>query len=83
MCLLFDIVAPKEQTSYIPKKRRNRKNGLSTVLFETLDQGATTIMEHINNMKVRRRSRPPKLRYTGHHPKRKKGKISTAPPLQV
>ena len=74
MCLMFDIVAPKEQPAYVPKKRRRRKNGLSTVLFNALDQGATTIMERINNMKVRRRAQPQKLRYSGHRPKRKKGK---------
>ena len=74
MCLIFDIVAPKEQAAYVPKKRRKCKNGLSTVLFNALDQGATTIMERINNLKVWRRSYPPKLRYSGHRPKCKKGK---------
>ena len=37
-------------------------------------------MGRINNMKVRHRYHPPKLRYSGHQPKRKKGKhvLSTA-----
>ena len=74
MCLIFDIVAPKEQAAYVPKNRRKCKNGLSTVLFNALDQGATTIMERIANLKVRHRSHPPKLHYSGHRPKRKKGK---------
>ena len=74
MCLMLDIVAPKEQPAYVPKKRRKRQNGLSTILFNALDQGTMTIMERINNMKVRRRSHPPKLRYSGHRPKDKKGK---------
>ena len=74
MCLMFDIVAPKEVPAYVPKKRCKRKDGLATVLFNALDQEATTIMGHINNMKVRCRYHPPKLRYSGHRPKRKKGK---------
>ena len=74
VCRMFDIVAPKEQPAYVPKKRHKRKNCLSTVLFNALDQGATTIMECINNMKVRRRSHPHKLHYSGHRPKCKKGK---------
>ena len=74
MCLMFDIVAPKEQPAYVPKKRCKRKNGLATVLFNALDQGAMTIMGPINNMKVRRRYHPPKLCYSGHRPKCKKGK---------
>ena len=74
MCLMFDIVAPKEQPAYVPKKRRKRKTGLATVLFNALDQGAMTILGRINNMKVRHMYHPPKLRYSGHRPKRKKGK---------
>ena len=73
MCLVFDIVAPKDQPTYVPKKRRKRRNILSTVLFNALDQGATIITERINNMKVKRRSHPLKLRYSGYRPKRKKG----------
>ena len=43
-------------------------------MFNVLDQGTTIIMERINNMKVRQRHRPLKLRYSGYRPKRKKGK---------
>ena len=74
MCLMFDIVAPKELPAYIPKKSRKCKYGITTVLFNAFDQGATTIMGRINNMKVRHRYHPPKLRYSGHRPKHKKGK---------
>ena len=74
MCPMFDSVAPKEQPAYVPKKRRKRKSCLSIVLFDTFEKCATTITECINNMKVRRRSHPPKLRYSRHRPKCKKGK---------
>ena len=77
---MFDIVASKELRAHVPKKRRKCKNGLTNALFNALDQGATTIMGRINNMKARHRYHPPKLRYSGHQPKRKKGKhvLSTA-----
>ena len=38
-------------------------------------------MERINNMKVKRRARPPQLRYSGYSPKRKKGKYALHTPL--
>ena len=74
MCLMFDIVAPKEQPNYVPKKRRKQRNAFSTVLCNVLDQGTTIIVERINNMKVWWRFRPLKLRYSGYRPKCKKGK---------
>ena len=73
MCLMFDIMALKDQPTNVPKKRGKCRNVLSTVLFNALDQGATIIMEHINNMKVKRRSHQLKLHYSGYRPKRKKG----------
>ena len=74
ICLMFDCVASKEQPAYVPKESRRRKSCLSIVLFDALEQCATTIAERINNKKVRRRSHPTKLHYSGHRPKRKKGK---------
>ena len=81
MCLMFDIVAPKDQPHYVPEKRRKRRIVLYTVLFKALEQGATIIMERINNMKIKRSSRPLKLRYSGCRPKRKKGKHILRAPL--
>ena len=58
-----------------PRKKHRSKSCLPIILFEALDQQcAMTITEHINNMKVRRRSHPPKFRYSGDRPKRKKGR---------
>ena len=74
MCLMFDGVAPKELPAYVPKTRRRLKSCLSIALLGALDQCAMTLTEHINNMKVRRRYHLPRLHYSGHRPKRKKGK---------
>ena len=85
MCLMFDIVAPKDQPHYVPKKRCKRRNILSTGLFNVLDQGATIIMERINNLKIKRRSRPLKLCYSGYRPKCKSRRVNmpSAPHLQA
>ena len=81
LCLILDAVAPKEQPTYVPRNRRKHWNVLSTSLFQVLNQGASIIMERINNMKVKRRALPPQLRYSGYHPKRKKGKYALHTPL--
>ena len=81
MCLIFDFVAPKDQPHYVPKKRRKRRDVLPTGLFKVLDHGATIITERINNMKIKQRSRPLKLRYSRYRPKRKKGKHALCAPL--
>ena len=80
-CMMIDIVALKDQPHYVPKKRRKRRNILSTGLIKVLDQWATIITECINNMKIKRRSRPLKLRYSGYLPKLKKGKHVLRAPL--
>ena len=72
--LILDGMAPQEQPPYVPKKRRRRKSHLSITLLDALNQCAMTLTERINNMKVQRRHHPPRLRYSGHRPKRKKGK---------
>ena len=81
MCLMFDFVAPKDQPHYVPKKRHKRWDVLPTGLFKVLDHGATIITECINNMKIKRKSRPLKLRYSGYRPKQKKGKLALCDPL--
>ena len=81
MCLIFDAVAPKDQPTYVPRRRQKHWNVLSTSLFQVLDQGASIIMERINNMRVKRRARPPQLRYSGYRPKRKKSKYTPHTPL--
>ena len=81
MCLMFYFVAPKDQPHYVPKKRRKRRDVLPTGLLKLLDHGATIITERINNMKIKRRSRPLKLRYSGYRPKRKRGKPALCDPL--
>ena len=81
MCPMFDFVAPKDQPHYVPKKRRKRRDVLPTGLFKVLDHWVTIIMECINNMKIKWRSRPIKLRYSGYRPKHKKGKRALCAPL--
>ena len=78
---MFYTMAPKDQPTYVPRKRRKRWNVLSTGLFQVLDQGASIIVERINNMKIKRRARPLQLRYSGYRPKRKKGKYTFYAPL--
>ena len=56
LCLMFDTMAPKDQPTYVTRKRRKRWNVLSTGLFQVLEQGASIIMERINNMKIERRA---------------------------
>ena len=79
MYLVFDMVAPKEQPNYVPKRKRKHRDAFSTALLHVLEQGTSIIVERINKMKVRRRLRPLKLRYSGYRPKRKQGKyVSSA-----
>ena len=80
-CLIFDSVAPRIQAAYVPRKRRKHKSYLPVVIIDALEQCATTITERINNMKVRCRSHHPKLCYSGHRRKRKKGKHVLSVPL--
>ena len=81
LCLLFDTMAPKDQPTYVPRKRHKRWNVLSTGMFQVLEQGASIIMERINNMKIKWRARPLQLRYSGYRPKCKKSKYTFCAPL--
>ena len=81
MCMMFHFVAPKDQPHYVPKKRHKRRDILPKGLVKVLDHGATIITECINNMKIKRRSRPLKLRYSGYRPKCKNGTHALCAPL--
>ena len=73
LCLIFDTMAPKDQPTYVPKKRLKHNRFLTVALQHAFGQCTTTVMESISNMKVRHRSHHPKLRYSVHRPKCKKG----------
>ena len=74
--LILDDLAPKDHPSYVPRKRRRHSNCLHTAFLGMLSRCCESLEARINNMKVRRRYHPPRLRYTGQRPKRKKGKYT-------
>ena len=72
--LILEDLAPTDQPSYVPRKRCRHSNCLHTAFFGILRRCCESIEASINNLKVRRRYHPPRIRYTGQWPRRKKGK---------
>ena len=72
--IILEDLAPTDQPSYVPRKRRRYSNRLHTAFFGILGQCRESIEASINNLKVRRRYHPPRIRYTGQRPRRKKCK---------
>ena len=72
--IILEDLAPTDQPSYVPRKRRRHSNCLHTAFFGILSRCCESIEASINNLKVRRRYHPPRIRYTGQRPRRKKGK---------
>ena len=72
--LLLEALAPPEENTYVPRRRRGHSNRFITAVLSLLSRCGKSIETNINNLKVRRRYRPPRLRYTGQRPRRKKGK---------
>ena len=81
--LILDDLAPKDQPSYVPRKRRRHRNRLHKVFLGILSHCCKSLEARIKNMKVRRRYHPPRLYYTGQWPKRKKGKYTIQTNLTV
>ena len=74
--LLLEALAPPDENTYVPRRRRGRSNRFITAVLSLLSRCGKSIETNINNLKVRRRYRPPRLRYTGQRPRRKKGKCN-------
>ena len=72
--IILEDLNPTDQPSYVPRKRRRHSNRLHTAFLGILSRCCRGIEASINNLKVRRRYHPPRLRYTGPRPRRKKGK---------
>ena len=72
--LILEDLAPTDETTYVPRRRRRHSNRVLTALLSLLSRCGKSFETNINNLKVRRRYRPPRLLYTGQRPRRKKGK---------
>ena len=73
--IILEDLVPKDQPSYVPRKRRRHGNRIHMAFFDMLGRWCKSIEASINNLKVRRRYHPPRLHYTGQRPKRKKSKF--------
>ena len=62
------------RTLMSPRSRRGHSNRFLTAVLSLLSRCGKSVETNINNLKVRRRYRPPRLHYTGQRPRRKKGK---------
>ena len=72
--LIIEDLAPPDETTYVPRRRRGHNNRFLTAVLSLLRRCGKSVETNINNLKVRRRYRPPRLRYTGQRPRSKKGK---------
>ena len=79
--LILGSIEPQESPPYVPKRKRkppcNTQFSLQTLFMKC----TTTTMTRIGNMKVRRNSRTPGLRYSGYCHRRKKRKLVHYPLL--
>ena len=72
--LILEVLAPTDETTYVPRTRRRHSNRLHTAFIGLMSRFGKSVEAIINNLKVRRRYHPPRLRYTGQRSRRKKGK---------
>ena len=72
--IILEDSAPTDEPSYVHRKRHRHSNCLHTAFLGLRSRCGKSIEASINNLKVRRRYQPPRLRYTGQRPRRKKGK---------
>ena len=72
--LLLEDLAPPDENIYVPRRRRGHSNRFVTAVLSLLSRCGQRIETNINNLTVRRRYSPPRLRYTGQRPRRKKRK---------
>ena len=72
--LILEDLAPTDETTYVPKTRHRHSNRLHTAFLGLMSRCGRSVEAIINNLKVRRRYHPPRLRYTGQRSRRKKGK---------
>ena len=82
--LILDIPVPQESLPYIPKQKRKHlcyPHFHHFPLQNTVAKCVATIMTRVSNMKVRRNSRTPGLRYSGYRHRRKKRKLALQAPL--
>ena len=77
--LILGSLELRESSPYVPKRKRKPPRDIHFYLQTLYLKCTTTIMTRIDNIKVRRNSRTPGLRYSGYRHRRKKRKLVQYP----
>ena len=73
--LIIDSILPLDPPTYVPRQHRHHKGHLWNIIFKVINDVITVITKGINNLKVQRRRRPPRLYKFRFRPRRKKHKV--------